>query len=51
MPLIQVKLIFEKVLSSAQKAELISKLKDVMVSIEGENFAQSPGDYRRSSQR
>lgn len=37
MPLIQVKLI-EKVLSPAQKAELITKLTDVMVSVEGENF-------------
>jgi 4-oxalocrotonate tautomerase len=37
MPPIQVKLI-EKVLSPAQKAELITKLTDVMVSVEGENF-------------
>jgi 4-oxalocrotonate tautomerase len=37
MPLIQVKLI-ENVLSPAQKAELITKLTDVMVSVEGENF-------------
>jgi 4-oxalocrotonate tautomerase len=37
MPLIQVKLV-EKVLSPAQKAELITKLTDVMVSVEGENF-------------
>ena len=37
MPLIQVKLI-EKVLSPAQKAELITKLTDVIVSVEGENF-------------
>jgi 4-oxalocrotonate tautomerase len=37
MPLIQEKLI-EKVLSPAQKTELITKLTDVMVSVEGENF-------------
>jgi phenylpyruvate tautomerase PptA (4-oxalocrotonate tautomerase family) len=51
MPLIQLKLIFEKVLSSAQKAELICKLTDVLASVEGENFAPLLGDYRGSSQR
>ena len=51
MPLIQVKLIFEKVLSSAQKTKLISKLRDGMVSVEGENFAPYLSDCRRSSQR
>ncbi|HXC95150.1 MAG TPA: tautomerase family protein [Edaphobacter sp.] len=37
MPLIQVKLI-EKVLSPSQKAELITKLTDFILSVEGENF-------------
>jgi len=37
MPLIQVKLI-EGVFSSAQKQEMIKKLTDTMVSIEGENL-------------
>jgi len=37
MPLIQVKLI-EKVFTSAQKQEMIKKLTDAMVSIEGENM-------------
>jgi len=37
MPLIQVKLI-ENVFTSAQKKEIISKLTDAMVSIEGENM-------------
>ena len=37
MPLIQVKLI-EGVFSSAQKQEMIKKLTDTMVSIEGENM-------------
>jgi len=37
MPLIQVKLI-EDVFSAAQKREIISKLTDTMVSIEGENM-------------
>jgi len=37
MPLIQVKLI-EGVFSSAQKGEIVRKLTDTMVSIEGENL-------------
>jgi 4-oxalocrotonate tautomerase len=37
MPLIQVKLI-EEVFTPAQKREIISKLTDAMVSIEGENM-------------
>lgn len=37
MPLIQVKLI-EGVFSQAQKQEIIQKLTDTMVSIEGENM-------------
>jgi 4-oxalocrotonate tautomerase len=37
MPLVQVKLI-EGVFSSAQKQEMIKKLTDTMVSIEGENL-------------
>jgi 4-oxalocrotonate tautomerase len=37
MPLIQVKLI-EQVFTAAQKKEIISKLTDAMVSIEGENM-------------
>ncbi len=39
MPLIQVKLI-EGVFSQAQKQEMITKLTDTMVSIEGENMRQ-----------
>ena len=39
MPLIQVKLI-EGVFSEAQKREIIRKLTDAMVSIEGENMRQ-----------
>lgn len=37
MPLIQVKLI-EEVFTSAQKQEIITKLTDAMVSVEGENL-------------
>lgn len=37
MPLIQVKLI-EEVFTPAQKKEIITKLTDAMVSIEGENM-------------
>jgi 4-oxalocrotonate tautomerase len=37
MPLIQVKLI-EDVFTSAQKKEIIAKLTDAMVAIEGENM-------------
>ena len=37
MPLVQVKLI-EGVFSTAQKQEIIKKLTDTMVSIEGENM-------------
>jgi 4-oxalocrotonate tautomerase len=37
MPLIQVKLI-EKVFSTQQKQEMVRKLTDAMVSIEGENM-------------
>jgi 4-oxalocrotonate tautomerase len=39
MPLIQVKLI-EKAFTSQQKQEMIKKLTDAMVSIEGENMRQ-----------
>ena len=39
MPLVQVKLI-EGVFSKTQKQELIQKLTDAMVSIEGENMRQ-----------
>ena len=39
MPLIQVKLV-EKVFTSQQKQEMIKKLTDAMVSIEGENMRQ-----------
>jgi len=39
MPLIQVKII-EGVFSPEQKQEIIKKLTDVMVSIEGENMRQ-----------
>ena len=39
MPLIQVKLI-EGVFDSAQKKQMIAKLTDAMVSIEGENMRQ-----------
>jgi 4-oxalocrotonate tautomerase len=37
MPLIQVKLI-ENVFTAAQKQEMVTKLTDAMVSIEGENM-------------
>ncbi len=37
MPLVQVKLI-EGVFSDAQKAEMVKRLTDTMVSIEGENM-------------
>jgi 4-oxalocrotonate tautomerase len=37
MPLVQVKLI-EGVFSDAQKAEIVKRLTDTMVSIEGENM-------------
>ena len=37
MPIIEVKLI-EKVFSTAQKQEMITKITDAMVSIEGENL-------------
>jgi 4-oxalocrotonate tautomerase len=39
MPLIEVKVI-EGVFSSAQKQEIVKKLTDAMVSIEGENMRQ-----------
>jgi len=39
MPLIQVKII-EGVFSEAQKKEMIKKITDTMVSIEGENLRQ-----------
>jgi 4-oxalocrotonate tautomerase len=39
MPLVQVKLI-EGVFSEAQKKEMIQKITDTMVSIEGENMRQ-----------
>ena len=41
MPLIQVKLI-EDVFTSAQKKEMITKLTDAMVTIEGENMRSVP---------
>lgn len=40
MPLIQVKLI-EGVFSSEEKQEMVRRLTDVMVSIEGENMRQA----------
>ena len=39
MPLIQVKLI-ENVFTNQQKAEIIKRLTDAMVSVEGENLRQ-----------
>ena len=39
MPLIQVKLI-EKVFTPAQKKEIINRLTDAMVAVEGENMRQ-----------
>lgn len=42
MPLIQVKLI-EKVFTPAQKSEIITKLTDAMVSVEGENMRPVTG--------
>ena len=39
MPIIEVKLI-ERVFSEAQKQEIVRKLTDTMVSIEGENMRQ-----------
>jgi 4-oxalocrotonate tautomerase len=39
MPLIQVKLI-EEVFTPAQKKEIITKLTDAMVAVEGENMRQ-----------
>ena len=39
MPLVQIKLI-EGVFSEAQKKEMIKKITDTMVSIEGENLRQ-----------
>ena len=40
MPLIQVKLIREKVFKTQQKQEMVKKLTDAVVSIEGENIRQ-----------
>lgn len=42
MPLIQVKMI-EEVFTQEQKKEMIAKLTDAMVSIEGKTYARSPG--------
>ena len=42
MPLIQVRVI-KDVFSKEQKTQIISKLTDAMVSIEGENMRASPG--------
>ena len=42
MPLIQVRVI-KDVFSKEQKRQIISKLTDAMVSIEGENMRRSPG--------
>ena len=51
MPLVQVKLI-EGVFSDAQKQEMIRKLTDAMVSIEGENDARGHlGGRRRGQER
>ena len=51
MPLIQVKLI-ENVCTAAQKRQIITKLTDAMVSIEGENMRPAHvGGGRRSTQR
>ena len=49
MPLVQVKLI-EGVFSDAQKQEMIRKLTDAMVSIEGEKMGlRSPGWWSKRS--
>ncbi len=50
MPLIQVKLI-EGVFSNAQKQEMIRKLTDAMVSIEGETMRSNLGGHRRGPER
>jgi hypothetical protein len=51
MPLIEVHLI-EKVFNSEQKRQIIQKLTDAMVSIEGENMRGGDlGEDLRSSQR
>ena len=51
MPLIQVKVI-EGVFSKAQKAEMIRKLTDTMVSIEGENMPhRDHGGHRGGEER
>ena len=49
MPLVNVKLI-EGVFTSAQKQEMIRKLTDTMVSIEGENNAPGDDGYNRGGQ-
>ena len=49
MPLVQVKLI-EGVFSDAQKQEMIRKLTDAMVSIEGESVARGHLGGRRGGQ-
>jgi 4-oxalocrotonate tautomerase len=43
MPLIQVKVI-EGVFSDEQKRDIIRKLTDAMVSVEGENMRSKPAD-------
>jgi hypothetical protein len=51
MPLVQVKLI-EGVFSDAQKQEMIRKLTDAIVSIEGEKMREvTLGDCRRGQER
>ena len=50
MPLVQVKLI-EGVFSDAQKAEMVKRLTDTMVSIEGENMPlRDVGNRRRGEE-
>jgi 4-oxalocrotonate tautomerase len=49
MPLINVKLI-EDVFTPDQKREIVERLTDAMVSIEGENMRWSPGSSSRRSQ-
>ena len=46
MPLINVKLI-ENVFTPDQKREIVERLTDAMVSIEGETCARSPGSSSR----
>ena len=48
MPLIQVRVI-KDVFSKEQKRQIISKLTDAMVSIEGENMRRSPFAWSKKS--